>query len=82
MPDQNIEKLRELEAFLAGEVRGFKQDAEIAKDRGFGKAVCYCLGVAWAYESALDRLRQAMPGRLVEVVTRDLGGNRAENAPD
>ncbi len=60
MNDQSIQKLRDLEAFLAGEVRGFKQDAEIAKEKGFGKAVCYCLGVAWAYESALDRLRQAI----------------------
>ncbi|MFA5382375.1 MAG: hypothetical protein WC356_04355 [Candidatus Micrarchaeia archaeon] len=80
MTNQSIDKLRDLEAFLAGEVRGFKQDAEIAKEKGFGKAVAYCLGVSWAYESALGRLREAMPGRLIEVVTRDIGANGPENA--
>ncbi len=65
-----LENLKDLEQFLAGEVRSFRQDAEIAKEKGFGKAVAYCLGCSMAYESALGRLRAAMPGRLIDELTR------------
>jgi hypothetical protein len=76
MTDQIIE----LEGFLAGEVRRFDKDTEIVREKGMAKAAYYCMGVSHAYNNALAKLRLAIPGRLIEVVTRGIDEDGAENA--
>lgn len=82
MNDQILESLKELESFLAGEVRRFDKDTQIVREKGMAKATYYCMGVSHAYNNALAKLRLAIPGRLIEVVTRGIDGNGAETAPD
>jgi len=65
MADSILETLRELEAYLAGEVKTFDDSVEIAKAKGMSKAALYCTGVSHAYSNALGKLRQAIPSRLV-----------------
>jgi hypothetical protein len=80
MNDQILESLKELESFLAGEVRSFDEATRIARDKGMGKACSYCLGVSHAYNNALAKVRLAIPARLIRDITRSNDGNMAENA--
>jgi len=63
------EQLKDLEAFLAGEVRSFKAGEQIAAEKGMGKATSYCMGCRLAYGNVLAKVRQIAPDALIRDVT-------------